>query len=186
MISATRLILTAGLIGFAILALGLVWTLRAPTLPALSTLSAETLDPDQSPNWYAALFAEAAASDRWALARAAARLETQHAPQQSAAWHRLTLAATQVAGMPDREALRALLEAYRVAPYTAPQDMVWRVEFAAQYWPTMPDIIADHTLTQVTVLGQIGAAQGKRFQWCERFPTGGLKTAVCDTLTAPA
>ncbi|MEM9989180.1 MAG: hypothetical protein AAF723_06635, partial [Pseudomonadota bacterium] len=153
----------------------------------LQTLTIEgveitSLPQDQAPQWYARLGRKAAKDSNWPLTLAAAQVETRIDSDAYGAWQRLAYGEAQQAGTLTRESLRALLTAYEIAPFPPPTDIVWRVEFAAQYWPAMPDIIQEKTLSQIDVLGRIRETWPTRVRWCETFPDGALAQAACETL----
>lgn len=114
-------------------------------------------------------------------AHAAALLETRAAPKSFRSWHRRALTAAELNGSPDQEALRSLIHAYELAPYPGPADMAWRVDFAAAYWPYMPDVVQELTLGQIEVLGEIPKSWDRRRQWCKTLPDSALAEAACAT-----
>lgn len=129
--------------------------------------------------YYAAIHQAAILDEDWDLAVKVAEHETQAAPHKAGAWNRLAYSETMAAGRPTRSTLQAMLSGYENAPYPAPADMRWRVEFAARYWAAMPDVIQDRTLSQIKVLAQQGETWEVRNDWCKTFPEGALKTAAC-------
>lgn len=174
-----RALITALFALTALLALGLGW--RAG--PGLTRLDVEkNLPEERSALFYAHQFSEAMEARRFDHALEASRTETDNAPLSHGAWQRRALAATAVNGQPDREALASLLKAYDLAPYPAPADMAWRVEFAARYETSMPDQLTALALTQVQALAGIPESYARRFEWCKTFPDGALVEAVCATV----
>ncbi|MEM9422121.1 MAG: hypothetical protein AAF986_06420 [Pseudomonadota bacterium] len=163
---------------------GLVMAARSlfPPTPAPTDWATEELPGHKSARWYQALGEKAALDGLWRVGLKAARHEVRTAPNDSTAWQRLALTAAEAHGNPDQESLRALLNAYEITPFPSPYQMRWRVEFAARYWPSMPDIVQEKTLTQITVLGEIGDAWPIRKAWCDGFTATALKEAACATL----
>jgi hypothetical protein len=167
---------TASLLGFGA-------TLRDGHVPA-AWLTAGEAPADLSAARYASLYGGAAAAGALDLALDAARRETALHPS-AAAWHRRAWAATALAGRPDREALSALVSAYEAAPYVAPREAVWRIEFAAAHWASIPDPLQALTLTQMAALAGRGETWDRRREWCDRFPEGALRSAACASIAGP-
>ncbi|MEM9233165.1 MAG: hypothetical protein AAGA69_02875, partial [Pseudomonadota bacterium] len=125
--SVLRALTTALFALTALVALGFGWQAS----PGLAGQGVEKNLPEgRSALFYAHQFSEAMEARRFGRALEASRAETDSAPLSHGAWQRRALAATAVGGLPDREALASLLKAYDLAPYPAPADMAWRVEFA--------------------------------------------------------
>ncbi|MGV6819948.1 MAG: hypothetical protein ACWA5T_05560 [Parvularcula sp.] len=147
---------------------------------------ADDLPDGRRSSYYAAIHQAAVLREDWDLAVKAAERESEAAPHGAGAWNRLAYSETMAAGHPTRATLQALLSGYENAPYPAPADMRWRVEFAARYWAAMPDIIQDRTLTQIDILAQQGETWDVRNGWCKTFPEGALKTAACESVGTKA
>lgn len=141
----------------------------------------ETPPKGRAPDYYIALSQKAGEAGEWALASEAARQAALRAPHEGRSWQRLTYSLTAEALWPTQESLKALMEAYRVAPYPAPTDMIWRVDYAMRYWPAMPNQIQDLTLTQIAALGGIPETFETRRRWCKTAPDGALADAACAT-----
>lgn len=135
-------------------------------------------------SYYAAVFEEAFAQGDMPLALAAAEREVHRFPRRAGGWHRLAMARTQMNATPDADALMALLTAYDLAPFRPPQEMVWRVNFAARYWPYIPDVLGQATLTQIDALAQIPGTWTVRSAWCWDLRVSALKDRACATRAA--
>ena len=137
--------------------------------------------PGRSAAYYSRYVETALGNGNLGNAHEAALLETGAVPKSYRAWHRRALTAAQLHGSPDQEALRSLIHAYELAPYPGPADMAWRVDFAAAYWPFMPDVIQNLTLGQIEILGEIPKSWDRRRQWCKTLPDSALAEAACAT-----
>lgn len=173
----------SGLTGFflaaALIAIGAGW--RAG--PGTGNIDVATPPASgQAPLYYARYYVEAIRQEQPLNALNAARSETDIVPWEYGAWQRRALAAARTQGQPDRESLRALIRSYELAPYPTPADMAWRVEFAAAYWPMMPDSVHRLTLTQMNALAGIPETWPKRKEWCRSLPQDTLAEVACESV----
>lgn len=163
---------------FALCAVSAIRDLTAYT----PDLGAETLPSDRQASYYIAVGSGAATEGNWPLAIAAAQLEIEASPDSAEAWNRLTFAETAAAGRPSGASLSALLGGYDAAPFPEPADMKWRIEYAAEHWAFMPDLVQDAVLGDIAILARMPQTQGARYDWCEMFRARALKDAACASL----
>lgn len=166
------------------------WTGAILTLVQERSILMVQIDPtrdlsetDHHPvGWYGALAHGAVTVGDFDTAKAALDEALVKDPNNAAAWQLSALVETELNGRPSRKALEALLNAYELAPYPAPKEMIWRVEFAARHWAAMPDVVQEKTLTQMAVLAALHKTLWTRAEWCNQFPTGALAEAACSTI----
>ena len=151
-------------------------------LGALTCTLGAWMEATRSPAAHMAEAERALSAGRAGAAEAAVRAAISADPGRADGYHLLAYARTLRAGTLDREALLALDAAYAAAPFPPPSQMIWRVDLAEAHWGTIPDPLAERTITQVAALGRIGDEWAVRIRWCRASPIEAIAAAACVTV----
>lgn len=95
------------------------------------------------------------------------------------AWNRLAYIDLAANGRVTRNGLAALYQSYEISPFGNPQVMMWRVDFATQVWPSLPDDLRAMTLAQIPVLGRMHSTWDWRIETCRYNPHEAIHSRAC-------
>lgn len=113
------------------------------------------------------------------LAREATLKTLDLDPANVSAWNRLAYIDLAANGRITRNGLAALYKSYEVSPFGNSRVMMWRVDFATQVWPSLPDDLRQMTLAQIPVIGEIHTTWDWRITACRQNPYREIWEPAC-------
>ena len=157
------------------------WRVARMDTSAMTADALPAMRPGAPVSYYTAV-ADTALATRpadYGLAEAATIRVLAATPTDAQAWNRLAFIDLRRNGRLTREGMAALYQSYQVSPYGDLSMMIWRVEFAAGIWPSLPDDLQAQTLRQIPVIGRFGNSWDWRRQVCRENQQRDIYQAVC-------
>ena len=117
------------------------------------------------------------------LARSASLKTLALDPSHAAAWNRLAYVDVAANGRLTREGLSALYRSYEVAPWDEASVMMWRVDFGARLWDSLPFDLRQRTVGQIPVIARMPETWEWRIDTCRHNPVAAVHESACSTVT---